>query len=134
MGTVCEGGCDLTRRRGDAEKSAEFNAADGVRGGMGWETRKNAPKNVGGPEGTPPERLRYGAATKNQRVRMGFRREDIWGVGNSYKEACVLGAAGYGSKGGCGIFNTNQNFLNRFLLGNGDFDVNVWNRGVYTSK
>src|SRR5450759_2997228 len=78
-GTVCEGGCDLTRRRGDAEKSAEFNAADGVRGGMGWETRKNAPKNVGGPEGTPPERLRYGAATKNQRVRMGFRREDIWG-------------------------------------------------------
>jgi len=56
------------------------------------------------------------------------------GVGNSYKEACVLGAAGYGSKGGCGIFNTNQNFLNRFLLGNGDFDVNVWNRGVYTSK
>jgi hypothetical protein len=55
-------------------------------------------------------------------------------VGNSYKEACVLGAAGYGSKGGCGIFNTNQNFLNRFLFGNGDFDVNVWNRGVYTSK
>ena len=40
----------------------------------------------------------------------------------------------YGGKGSCGIFNTNQNFLNRFLLGNGDFDVNVWNRGVYTSK
>ena len=96
--------------------------------------KKNAPRNGGGPEGTPPERLRYGAATKNQRVRMGFRREDIWGVGNSYKEACVLGAAGYGRKGGCGIFNTNQNFLNRFLFGNGDFDVNVWNRGVYTSK
>src|SRR5674476_971966 len=35
-----------------------------------WEgkARKNAPKNGGGPEGTPPERLRYGAATKNQRV------------------------------------------------------------------
>src|ERR1019366_1285393 len=61
-------------------------------------------------------------------------RRHLGGVGNSYKEACVLGAAGYGSKGGCGIFNTNQNFLNRFLFGNGDFDVNVWNRGVYTSK
>jgi hypothetical protein len=23
MGTVCEGGCDLTRRRGDAEENAE---------------------------------------------------------------------------------------------------------------
>ena len=30
-----------------AEISAEFNATDGVRGGMGWETRKNAPKNGG---------------------------------------------------------------------------------------
>jgi hypothetical protein len=81
-------------------------------------------------------RRRGGKRGENQRQKElgGSGEEGGRGVGNSYKGACVLGAAGYGSKGGCGIFNTNQNFLNRFLLGNGDFDVNVWNRGVYTSK
>src|SRR5450759_1495761 len=48
--------------------NAESNATEDLRGGMGWETRENAPKNGGRPEGTRPERLRYGAATKNQRV------------------------------------------------------------------
>src|SRR5450759_4817630 len=54
--------------RRDAEIGAEFNATEDLRGGMGWETWKNAPKNGGRPEGTRPERLRYGAATKDQRV------------------------------------------------------------------
>ena len=34
--------------------------------------KKNAPRNGGGPEGTPPKRLRYGAATKSQLVTDGF--------------------------------------------------------------
>jgi len=52
--------------------NAESNATEDLRGGMGWETRENAPKNGGRPEGTRPERLRYGAATKNQRGADGF--------------------------------------------------------------
>jgi hypothetical protein len=54
----------------ETQRSAEFNATDGVV--VGWETWKNAPKNGGGPEGTPPERLRYRAAMKGQRVADGI--------------------------------------------------------------
>src|SRR5450759_2976979 len=45
--------------------TAEFNATEELRGGRGWATRKNAPKNGGRPEGTRPERLRYGAAKES---------------------------------------------------------------------
>ena len=30
-----------------AEENAEFNATEELRGGRGWETRENAPKNGG---------------------------------------------------------------------------------------
>ena len=40
---------------------------------MGWETRKNAPKNGGGPEGTPPERLRYGMGSRREKQKQAMR-------------------------------------------------------------
>src|SRR5450759_3896198 len=52
--------------------TAEFNATEELRGGRGWATRKNAPKNGGRPEGTRPERLRYGAATEQTVLLCGF--------------------------------------------------------------
>src|ERR1035437_10864454 len=40
---------------------------------MGWETRKNAPKNGGCPEGTPPERLRYGMGSRREKQKQAMR-------------------------------------------------------------
>src|ERR1035437_4009463 len=106
-----------------------------ARGGMGWETREACPHEWG--HGS----LKGYATVLRRRaneLRMGFRREDFGRrkrlPHDSSKEACDWGAVGYGSKGGCGIFNTNGTILTGSCWGNGDFEVNVWNRGVYTSK
>src|ERR1035437_8052875 len=56
----------------------------GARGGMGWDgkprklfdakaRKKHAPKNGGGPEGTPPERLRYGMGSRREKQKQAMR-------------------------------------------------------------
>ena len=48
------------------------------------------------------------------------------------KRLAYLGIAGSGGNGGCAIFNTNPDEPGS-CLANGDLDLNVWNRGVYTA-